>query len=373
MNIIRRFYHFVKDILPTSKSIVFESMPDFSDNTQAVYKEMLNQGLNRKYKFVWLCNSNDSCKEKEKNELILTPKNKILRWYYTRFSKCLISCNNTLSTSKKGQVSFYLTHGSPIKSVRHYYNIPHNVDYIITASEEMNRHCCYELNFDIKRSIPLGYPRNDVLCKNNKRTSAYFGNEADRVIIWYPTVRQNKRGRKTASKHALPLIHDPDIAKELNDYAKKHNTIIVLKPHFAQDISYIKDLDLTNIIFIDDSFFKKHNITSYEFISSCDAMITDYSSVYYDYTLCNKPIAVIWEDIDEYRIEPGFAIDLDDYLKGAEKIYSLNDFKQFILDLEMKNDKLYEQRNEIKDRVNFSSDGKSSLRVVNFIKDKAKL
>ena len=35
--------------------IVFESLPDFSDNTRAVFDEMVRRGINKKYKFIWLC------------------------------------------------------------------------------------------------------------------------------------------------------------------------------------------------------------------------------------------------------------------------------------------------------------------------------
>ena len=43
---------------------------------------------------------------------------------------------------------------------------------------------------------------------------------------------------------------------------------------------------------INDSFFIDNDITSYELLAACDSMITDYSSVYFDYTLCDKPIGL---------------------------------------------------------------------------------
>ena len=36
-----------------TKYIIFESNPDFSDNTYPVFEEMVNRGLNKKYKFLW--------------------------------------------------------------------------------------------------------------------------------------------------------------------------------------------------------------------------------------------------------------------------------------------------------------------------------
>ncbi|MGN0243006.1 MAG: CDP-glycerol glycerophosphotransferase family protein [Lachnospiraceae bacterium] len=373
MNIFKKIYYIARNFFPISNSIVFESVPDFSDNTKAVYDEMVSRGLNRKYKFVWLCWKDDVKKCGDSHDILIMSQDYIKKWYYTTCSKCLISCNRYLGTLRKGQISFYLSHGTPIKRVGHSYKTSNEVDYLLTASKEVNKMCAYEFGFDETRTIPLGFPRNDVLTLKHERLTEYFGNEGSKIVVWYPTFRQHRNGKNTASQYALPILHDQDMAIELNHFVKEKNVVLVIKPHFAQDVSYIKKMELSNIIFIDDSFFEKIGKSSYDFLASSDALITDYSSVYYDYTLCDKPIAVVWEDIEQYRREPGFAVDLDDYLKGAVKIYSLNDFKAFILDLAEGNDRLRIERNEIKNRVNYSTDARNAERVVDFIIEKSNL
>ena len=42
----------ISSMLYTKKLMVFESVPDMSDNTKAVFDEMLKRGLNKKYKMV---------------------------------------------------------------------------------------------------------------------------------------------------------------------------------------------------------------------------------------------------------------------------------------------------------------------------------
>lgn len=56
---------------------------------------------------------------------------------------------------------------------------------------------------------------------------------------------------------------------------------------------------------------------------SCDTLIADYSPIYYDYTLCDKPIALIREDYKEYKNSVGFADGCEEFLNGGEKIYTL--------------------------------------------------
>ena len=121
--------------------------------------------------------------------------------------------------------------------------------------------------------------------------------------------------------------------------------LIVVKPHFAQITNNIRNYCLSNILFIDDTFFDKNNISSYEFVGSTDGLITDYSSIYYDYTLCDKPICLIWDDIENYRKNPGL-IDRYEYLmSGGEKAYSVDDLISFVDRVYKGIDILKEERN----------------------------
>ena len=89
--------------------------------------------------------------------------------------------------------------------------------------------------------------------------------------------------------------------------------------------------------------------------------------------MADKPIAAVWEDIEEYRKFPGFAVDVDDYMKGAEKVYDIEDFKMFLSHIANGEDVLKNERREIRDRVHFAADGKNAKRVVDFIIEKAGL
>ena len=165
----------------------------------------------------------------------------------------------------------------------------------------------------------------------------------------------------------MPLLHDLENAKKLNAIAKELNTLLVLKPHYVQDTTDIKKENFSNIVLIDDTLFAKNGISSYGFLAGCDALVTDYSSVYYDFLLCNKPIGVVWEDIEEYRAFPGFAIDIDYVMKGAEKIYTVEDFRRFLQDLHSGVDRLQAEREEICAFANYSDDGQNTKRVTDAI------
>ena len=367
-------------------SIVFESKPAFSDNTKAVYDEMVRQGYEKRYNLIWYI-SEDQCATLQNGNVIYwnprdrkTIKEKIRNYSYYYKTKCIICCNTFIGasgshqiTNGKNQRSFYLSHGTPLKRVKEYYTSPGGIDYCLSAHPDLNTLMAEEFSFSPDQVFSGGFPRNDVFAKSFKSLKTLFHGDFNKVIIWYPTYRQNGNKSINLAGDSLPLIHNESNAEQLNEAARQNRVLIVIKPHFAQDISLIEKKELSNITFIDDSFFEKNEITSYEFLAGSDALITDYSSVYFDYTLHDRPIAVIWEDIEEYKQFPGFAMDLSYYMKGAEKIYSIDQLCEFVKDVACENDRLQAERREIRDKTNISTDGKNSERVVDFIVDKAKL
>ena len=76
-------------------------------------------------------------------------------------------------------------------------------------------------------------------------------------------------------------------------------------------------------------------------------------------------------DIEEYKQNPGLIEDYEFYLKGAEKVYSLDDLKGFIANVANGKDLLKAERNEIKNWANVSTNPDNAKRVVDFIMEKA--
>lgn len=145
------------------------------------------------------------------------------------------------------------------------------------------------------------------------------------------------------------------------------NVFIIIKPHPEQDVNYLKKINLSNLLFIDDNFLLYYNIDNYDVLNSVDALLTDYSSVYYDYLLKNKPIGLCWDDFDDYSKREGFLLDPNFIMAGGEKIYDKDDLKSFIKRISCEEDVLQDKRNEICDLVHKYKDGKSARRTVEFI------
>ena len=337
MRKMRNIFNNIIKKIPLGNYIILESIPICTGNTKAVFDEMIIQKLNQRYKFVWWPSSNP-CFGRIDNVMYPNENKKIdmlLFKYYKKRAKCIICENRFVESYRRNQLSFFLGHGTPLKDSSSYYKMPSNIDYFIIASEWLEkidrRVFCVD---DAVHIVALGFPRNDELIAKKIDLNKVF---------------------------------------EVNELAKELGILIIIKPHFAQDVHYIRNLELSNIRFIDDNFLIEKGINSYGFIGSCDALLTDYSSIYYDYLLCNKPIGMILEDIDKYT-ELTKLIDEFDYISSAAtKIYSLNDFKKFLMDLSNEKDDMLHKREEICKLVNYSNDGKNTERVTRFIISEAGL
>ena len=372
-NIIKKLLSF----LPTLNIIVFESVPNLSDNPKPLFDELIGRGFNKKYKFVWIVSGEAKDLPVIKNVYYCNKNSKTFKYrflFYRLFAKAMICGNEFLVTLRKKQTSFYISHGTAIKSVKSYYTMPENIDYFLVDGEGTKEMMAYQFNVLPEKTIALGYPRNDALVNVKRDISQFFPeNKGEKIVVWYPTFRQHKNTLLNATHNALPIIHDEEQAIKLNEIAKANNVVLVLKPHFAQDISKFQALSLSNIKFIDDSFFTKNSISSYEFVGNCDALITDYSSIYFDFLLCDKPIGLVWEDYEEYKESVNFAIDMDTLMNGGEKIYNLDDFSEFLSNIANGIDLLKKERKEVSLWANYSHDGKSSQRVADFIIEKTRL
>ena len=368
-NLLRKIRRMLRRVIKQD-TILFESIPPYSDNTWAVYRYIRNNGMLKNYKLEWILRPTDqprsdipSFVRKDTRLGKLQYKIKLLH------TKAFVFCNAEQYKSRSDQVKIYLGHGSCFKSVRGVYSMLEDLDYTLIQAPAFADATRYEHTMSDNTILaPLGYPRNDDFFGDAPldRTTL-FRVPFRKLIVWYPTFRQHKNGRTSTSPITLPLIHDADSAARINACARENGVLIVLKPHFAQDTSYIRKADLSNLVFIDDSFFPKHGLRPYQFLHMSDGLITDFSSVYYDYLLQDKPIALVWEDYEAYQQSTGFAVDTEVFCAGGEKVYTTEELCGFIRRVASGEDVLREQRTVNRDLTNAYADGNSAQRVARWV------
>ena len=360
-------------LLPMRKIIIFESNPDCSDNTEMVFNEMIKRQINRHYKLVWLVKDIGKCKNRYsdiKNVRLISKNSATYRYYYSFFSRAFITSNDFPYKRRKDQYYIYLAHGCALKDAKGKHSIPQDCPDcdVLTISDYMAKYDAENLSCSEANMRVLGYPRNDKLFSSNKidLNNLFSPGEINKFIYWLPTFRQHKN-KVSYSNISMPILYDDNICKGINECARQHNVFVIVKPHPCQDISYIKAMKLSNLCFIDDDFLKNFSIDNYELLNSADALLTDYSSVYYDFLLADKPIGLCWDDFDEYSKREGFRVDPNFIMSGGEKIYNEEDLKCFIIRIANNDDILAKERNKICSLVHKYKDGNSTVRTVDYI------
>ena len=377
MSIVRNMKNLIKWVLenmPLGNVILFESAPVYTDNTKGVFEEMVRRGLYKKYKFIWLHQGKDVPPEGIDHVKFVKypPENRLQAWYqiWLRYSaRALISCNDILKKTRDDQYAFFLMHGAALKRVKSHYVVPNEyLDEILSFSQYLAplEEAC--MGCDPAKMRVLGFPRNDILLTSQLDVYKLFPDrEFAKLIYWMPTYRQHRNGRDSFTSITLPIIYNEDIAKKINDAAKAAGVLVVLKPHFAQDVSRLMNIDLSNLVLINDAFLAKNKVMNYELLGKADAMLTDYSSVYHDFLLTDRPIGLCWDDYEEFAKNEGFVVDVDKVLAAGEKLYTADDLCGFIQRLADGEDALRAERTAVRNMIHDYQDANSGRRVVDHI------
>lgn len=360
--------------LPRKNIIIFESIPAFSDNTYWFYRYLTqNEEVCKKYQFVWVVRSKEDFRHellgKRITCIIKTTddyKEKLRFAYYSNFAKFIVDCNDYIRKKNPQQKRVFLGHGMPLKIVKTYDLQKGEVDLNTITTYNFNRHF-YDIGDTDENMRNFGYCRTDILYE-------HAGKRKDRdktYIVWMPTYRQHKKGGELAIENhfplGLPVIKSHEQMAEINEYLKENNTILYLRPHPAQDISVMHLDEMSNIIIADNDYLAEKGLQLYEFLTQTDALITDYSSVYYDYLMLDRPIALAIEDLDDFRSKwPMFFDDFKANYK-CPYLYTVEDLKQFIKDTASDNDPYEEERLKAKNRFYDYTDGKTCERIYHFM------
>lgn len=375
---LKKIFGAMLNIVPLKNYIIFESNPDLSDNAYAYYNYLLKLGYNKKYKFFWLLNNcNNAYPDIENVKYIYRhSKNifeKLYKHYIISVSKYIIDCNVFVKPTRKSQIRVHLGHGMPIKVMDEYCNKVGRTDILLSTSDYFKD--IYKDLFKVEKEkiLSTGFPRNDVFNQDNyDLKNRLFGSK--KVIIWMPTYRQHINTKNAAIKNILPLgvpvLHSSEDIRKIENTLEINNCILLLRLHPAQNISYFRVNDADNIIIADNDFLNKIDTNLYKMLTCTDALITDYSSIYYDYLLYDKPIALMTEDIDEFFKVFKCAYDNFEENIVGEYIYTVEQFCKFIENVSAGNDIKLKERTQKKLLYHNYISGSSCERLFNYMKEK---
>lgn len=330
-----RFNKYAK--LPVEKNvIIFESFMGrkYADSPKAIYEYMLNSPEYSEYKFIW------SFKDRCMDEYLFLEKNdrtKLILWGSPEYYKAFATAGYWISNSRINkmfairpeQVYVQCWHGTPLKRIGFdievaaedarnstevvrdvYENDARRYTYMISPS----RYCTEKFvsAFNLRNigkadiMIEEGYPRNDEIVNHREsdidRIKNELGIDKDKKVILYaPTWRDNQHEAGVGYVYESPIDFDHfrDVFGEDCVILFRAHYFIASKFDFAEYDGFVKDV----------SMYPEIN----DLYIVSDILITDYSSVFFDFGILRRPIIFYMYDLEYYAEDlRGFYLTLDD-------------------------------------------------------------
>lgn len=307
------------------KLMVFESCPDFSDNSRGFWEYVVK---NTDYKTYWVIRDEEVYEELKKQGVVCGLDNSEEASQMIEKAQFLISSTFDFAVQKNvGQVHVSAWHGFPLKVIGFFDSASSEEDTfdslkvittqtdIITATSRFSRLTLSGMfAVDPRKVKETGYPRTDIMFWSDakKELSKLLPIDVynSKLFFYLPTMRKGLKGEGEQFDDNIFNYLDYD-ADEIDWFLEKNNAYIVAKVHFADAKKYKSgDFKLPErLIFLDNQELERHFCTIYHIMNAFDGLITDYSSVYVDYMLLDKPIIFSCPDIEKYKNDRGFVVD----------------------------------------------------------------
>lgn len=229
--------------------------------------------------------------------------------------------------------------------------------YVISPSLESVRPFASAFKVPEEDVLVTGYPRNDVLLRKPGARPAIINSlgsdgPPEKVILYAPTFRDSNMS-------SLQIFESFDTDK-MNELLDTHGAILVIKAHLLVARSF-QELDLTSdrirVATPDD--IPDLN----PFFPHVDILITDYSSMFFDFLLLDRPIVFAPFDLESYlKKDREMYYDYDRITPGP-KAHNWPDVIS-CLEEALRTPQLFgNERAEVRKRFNQYCDDKSSERL----------
>lgn len=284
----------------------------YGDNAKYIVNQLLAKNTN--VRIIWILKNAEDAKDLPEGVEYCLDKT-ISSAYHLRTAKVWIdNCRKAFPYKREKQFYLQTWHGFALKRiekdasdnltkgyVRGAIRDSKHISLIVSCSRFMTE--IYKKSFWYDGEVvELGAPRNDIIIRNNvevrNKVINRFGISDKRGIILYaPTFR---------------------VDKSLESYSLDYNMIRkVCEQKFGKDFAIFVRLHPSmsnrtlNVEFNNDIF----NATKYndmqELLCAADIVITDYSSLMFDFALSKKPVFLFATDINNYRNDRNFYFDLE--------------------------------------------------------------
>ncbi|MFD0562375.1 CDP-glycerol glycerophosphotransferase family protein [Kitasatospora saccharophila] len=358
---------------PVRPTVLFDAFKgtQYSDSPRAVHEELVRRGVALEH--LWVVKDDQvDVPDTARAVRMWSPE-----WYEALATSRYVVANNHLPDwfrKRPGQVVVQTWHGTPLKKIGHDIEAVHFADkrYLERLAVEVE-------NWDLLVSpnsfstpilrrafgfpgemVESGYPRNDVLRRpGTERLATGIRRrigvpDGKRVVLYAPTWRDDQYYAPGRYKFDFRIDLDDARARLGEDHVllvRRHPNVVDPVPGagdgFVFDVSDYPDMADLSLI--------------------TDVMVTDYSSLMFDYVNTGRPILFFTYDLEHYRDTlRGFYFDFQSSAPGP-LVFDSEELISSIRDVDLIEERYAERYRRFQDAFCDLDDGYASVRLADRI------
>lgn len=251
----------------------------------------------------------------------------------------------------------------------HYEDINHkDFDYYVVTSEVSKRLICATYGFEYDQYLTLGMCRNDYLFSSKdeedlkKKIISKLNYEVKTILLYTPTHRDYDKKEITSNSIVKEIFGFEADIKEIEDYLTSHGVLIICKIHPRQNANIDRNgLPRSIMIFEPNDYYGLA-----ELMKLSDALITDYTSGYFDYLILNKPVIFNFADLTHYESTRGLVFNPIEPICAGEMVCSWAELKKAIANLDSNTKDFANKRADILNMLYKNADAYSCNRIYDY-------
>ncbi|MFC1882017.1 CDP-glycerol glycerophosphotransferase family protein [Thermodesulfobacteriota bacterium] len=239
---------------------------------------------------------------------------------------------------------------------------------LFLSTSKINSEKIFKPAFIFSKIIESGYPRNDIFFSKPDnydligtditviRKAKELKQDQYKIILYAPTFRDTGLGDDFLEKEALDI-------KELDNFAVENKIFVIFKIHPWRELP-VDFKNLNNLV--------KYRDTGdvYPLLPLIDLLVTDYSSIFFDFLYLNKPIVFFPYDYDKYiRKDRNLKYDYN-WITPGPKCMHQKDLQECIQKILVSNEDEYRHKRKTIFDMSFShKNGSAAKHILNTIYD----
>lgn len=378
IDIVKLIFYLSFKLFPINKKlIVFESHRglSYSCNPKYIYEELLQYTSN--YVCVWSLQDTNTA---IKGDAIKVTRFSLKYYFYLATAQYWIN-NGEFGRKvvrRKGTTYINTQHGTPLKKMgvdipylshkKRMFDKSKKWDYLISPNAyttEIWRRA-YRFSGEI---LETGYPRNDIFYRDNKiesirRLKERLGLSLNKKVILYAPTYRDSFVRSNGKADTVGFELKPDL-NLLHEKLSGEYVLVIRLHHLISQENYF---DLEGISQNGDSgFFRDFSAAAYDAQELClvsDILITDYSSIMFDYANLRRPILFYTYDMEDYQNDiRGLYLNFNKIAPGPI-LKNTEELVDAIINIEILKNEYWEKLNAFYNKFCYLDEGISAQRIV---------